>query len=165
MDTETAAWPFDAYQDDPLAALRIPVVGSPWPGWKYEVALLCPDSPAGQDLYPSLRPDDAEVRQVVAYIEYRMLYYNENWKAGMRKRPLDVDGTTNTVILQKRAKGGWCYRRASWQTGPCMIPPWNSDERLSLEQVLDKINDLVPAKWQTFKDAHPEAFSEVSTCE
>lgn len=157
MDTETD-WPFDAYRDDPLTALRIPVVGTLHPGWKYEVALCCPDSEAGQWLYPSLRPDEAEVRQLVAEIEWRMTYYNDGWKAGMRRRPLDVDSSTNTVVLQKRPNGGWCYRRMTWQTGPMMVPPWDSDERLTLEQLLDRINDCPNPKWRAFKAAHPEAF-------
>ena len=35
---EHGGWPYDADRNDPLAALRIPVVSSPYPGWKYEVA-------------------------------------------------------------------------------------------------------------------------------
>jgi hypothetical protein len=158
--TETTDWPFDAYQDDPLAALRIPVVGSAWPGWKYEVALLCPDSPAGQDLWPSLRPDEAEVRQIVAYIGWRLEYYNEGWRAKMARRPLDVDGSTNTVILRKRGEGDWCYRRWTWETGPFMVPA-PDDGHLDLERLLDRINDHHDGpdpKWRAWKAAHPEAF-------
>ena len=162
MDTETAGWPYDAYRDDPLTALRIPVIGTPYPGWKYEVALLCPRTPGGQDLYPSLRPDDAEVRRIVAYIDWRMEYYNDGWKAGMRKHPLDTDATTNTVVLCKRAEGDWCYRRASWQYGPFMVPE-RDGEHLSLEHLLDRVNDFGDEpnpKWQAWKAAHPEAFGE-----
>ena len=162
MDTETAAWPFDAYQDDPLAALRIPVVGSPFPGWRYEVALVCPNTPAGQDLYPSLRPDEAEVRQFVAYLEYRMEYYREGWKAKMRRRPLDVDDSTNTVILWKRGEGDWCYRRDSWRTGPLVVPStFDCDAPVGLEALLDRINDYggePNPKWRAWKAGHPEAF-------
>jgi hypothetical protein len=154
MSTATTGWPYDARQDDPLTALRIPVIPNPYPGWKYEVALVIPDG----DLWgPALRPDDAEARQVAAYIEYRMEYYNDGWKAKMRQRPLDTDATTNTTILMKRGEGDWCYRRASWQYGPLMVPE-RDGEHLDLERLLDLINDLVPAKWQAWKDAHPEAF-------
>jgi hypothetical protein len=153
MSTDTA-WPYDADQHDPLTALRIPVVTSPFPAWHYEVCLF-----AGGDLWgPALRPDDAEVRQVVAYLGYRMEYYNESWKAKMRKRPLDVDATTNTVILQKRGERDWCYRRASWSTGPLMVPGPDGGH-LNLECLLDKINDLVPEKWAAWKAAHPGVFA------
>lgn len=150
-------WPFDADRADPLAALRIPVVRSAYPDWKYEVCLMIDEAEGA--LRPSVRPDDAEVRQVAAYIDYRMEYYNEGWKAKMRRRPLDVDSSTNTVTLRKRPDGGWCYRRWTWTTGPMMVPP--PGEVLTLEALLDRINDIVPEKWQAFKAAHPEAFGEV----
>lgn len=155
--TETQAWPFeDADQHDPLAALRIPVVRNPYPHWKYEVALVISED----DLWgPALRPDDAEVRQLTAFLEYRMEYYNEGWKAKMRRRPLDVDGTTNTVTLMKRADGDWRYQKATWQHGPW--PFYDMPQRFTLETLLDHINDFGSKpnqKWRAFKAAHPEAF-------
>ena len=158
--TDTPAWPFDAYQDDPLTALRIPVIGTPFPGWRYEVALVCPNSEAGQDLYPALRPDDAEAAMVAAYIEYRMEYYNRAWRAKMRKRPLDVDSGTNTIVLWKRGDGDWCYRRDSWQSSPLVVPS-RYEEPIGLEALLDRINDYggePNSQWQEFKADHPEAF-------
>lgn len=164
MDTETAAWPYDAYQDDPLAALRIPVIGTPHPRWRYEVALVCPDSEAGQDLYPAERPSKAEAAMVAAYIEYRMEYYNAGWRAKMRKRPLDVDDSTNTVVLWKRGEGDWCYRRDSWRSGPLVVPV-RGGEPVGLDALLDRISgDHAPgmaSRWRAWKSAHPEAFGEV----
>lgn len=163
MSADTATdWPFDACQDDPLTALRIPVVRTSHPRWKYEVALVIGSE---DDRYwtPGLRPDEAEVRQIAAELEWRMTYYNEGWKAGMRKRPLDVDGTTNTVILQKFGDGDWRYRRASFEHG--MWPFYNNPRRFTLEQLLDHINDYGSEpnpKWRAFKAAHPEAFPVVA---
>jgi hypothetical protein len=159
VSTETEAWPFaEADQHDPLAALRIPVVRTSHPRWKYEVALVV-GSEDDTLWAPGLRPDEAEVRQIVAELEWRMTYYNEGWKAKMRRRPLDVDGTTNTVILQKFGEGDWRYRRASFEHG--MWPFFNSGKRLTLEHLLDHINDYGSEpnpKWREFKAAHPEAF-------
>lgn len=112
------------------------------------------------DLYgPALRPDEAEVRQIAAYLEWRMEYYNEGWKAEMRKRPLDVDSSTNTVTLIKRANGDWRYQKATWRHGPW--PFYDMPERFTLEALLDHINDYGSEpnpKWRAFKAAHPEAF-------
>lgn len=151
-------WPFDADQHDPLAALRIPVVRTLWPGWKYEVCLLIDESEDA--LWRGFRPDEREVAQVLAELDYRMAYYNESWKAKMRRRPLDVDATTNTVLLWKRAPDGdWCYNRASWKTGPSVVP--DPGTGLSLEQVLDLINDVIPEKWTAWKAHYPQAFEVV----
>jgi hypothetical protein len=168
VNTKTDDWPFDAARQDPLAKLRIPVVSSPYPAWKYEVALFIND-PHDHSFDPplwgfALRPDDAEVRMITAYIEWRMEYYNEGWKAKMRKRPLDVDSSTNTVILQKRGEGDWCYRRMTWDRGPLMVPVKDGED-LDLERLLDRINDYGSEpnpKWRAFKAAHPEAFPVVA---
>jgi len=160
-DDAGTGWPFDAYQNDPLTALRIPVVGTPFPGWRYEVALVCPESAAGQDLYPALRPDDTEAAMIAAYIEYRMEYYNSSWKAKMRRRPLDVDSSTNTIILWKRGDDDWCYRRDSWRSGPLVVPSrYDGEEPVSLDALLDRITGKfgLTSRWQVWKAAHPEAF-------
>ena len=156
-------WPFgnEADRNDPLTAMRIPVIPNPYPGWKYEVCVVITDD----DLWdPALRPDDAEARMIAAYLGYRMEYYNEGWKAKMRKRALDVDATTNTVVLQKRGEGDWCYRRRTWRSGPFMVPA-RDQEPLGLEALLDRIHfygaDMPAQSWLDWKAAHPEAFGEV----
>jgi hypothetical protein len=159
MDAATTGWPFDdADQDDPLTVLRIPVVRTSHPRWKYEVALVI-GSEDETIWKPGLRPDEPEVRQIVAELEWRMTYYNEGWKAKMRRRPLDVDSSTNTVVLQKFAEDDWRYRRASHEHG--MWPFYNNPKRFTLEALLDHINDYGDEpnpKWRAFKAAHPEAF-------
>jgi hypothetical protein len=155
----TAEWPYDAYRDDPLAALRVLAVGSPWPGWKYEVCLVCPADAAGQDLYPARRPDDAEATMIMRYIDFRREWYNEGWRARMLASPLDTDSGTNTVVLWKRGDGDWCYRRMTWQTGPLMFPPRGDETHgpLTLSSLLDKINEH-SSRWDVFKSAHSGAF-------
>ena len=158
---ETAGWPFeDADQHDPLAALRIPVVRDQYPRWKYEVCVVI-TAPGNEGWIwgPALRPDDTEVKQILAYLDYRMGWYNEGWQAKMRQRPLDVDSGTNTVILQKFGEGDWRYRRMTWEHGPW--PFYDMPERFTLEALLDHINDYggePNPKWRAFKAAHPEAF-------
>lgn len=157
----TAAWPYDARQDDPLTKLRIPVVSSPYPRCGYEVALVISDD----DLWPALRPDDAEVRQIVAFIDYRMESYNEGHRAWVRTKPLDTDNGTNTVSLLKRAEGDWCFRRMTWTMGPALVPPRDM-KPMTLEQLLDYIHqygdDKPSPKWVAWKAAHPEAFPEAA---
>jgi hypothetical protein len=149
-------WPFDADQNDPLAALRIPVVRSAYPDWRYEVCLMIDE--ADDARWPSVRPDDTEVRQIISYLDYRMEYYDGGWRAKMRRRPLDVDDSTNTVVLRKSPAGGWFYRRCSWDRGPLMVPALG--EALTLEELLDRINDTGSVKWQVWKAEHPDAFGE-----
>lgn len=157
-------WPFDADKDDPLAALRIPVVRNAYPRWKYEVCVViidqADDSPDAQALGPALRPTDLEVKQILAELDYRMEYYNEGWKAKMRQRALDVDSSTNTLILQKRAEGDWRYRRMSFEHG--LWPFYDMTKRFTLEALLDHVNNLAPEKWAAWKARYPEAFGEVS---
>ncbi len=157
-------WPFeDADQNDRLAALRIPVVRNPYPRWKYEVCVVIngPDE-AEISVWEGLRPDDREVKQILAELDYRMDWYNESWKAKMRKRPLDVDSGTNTLILQKFGEGDWRYRRMTFEHG--MWPFYNMTERFTLEAPLDHINDFGSTpneKWREHKAKYPEAFGEV----
>ncbi|MFJ4785062.1 hypothetical protein [Streptomyces sp. NPDC088794] len=68
--TTTQAWPFgtDAIQHDPLTALRIPVVTSFNPMWKYVAAYIDVDrsrfSWGSQE-----RPTDAEASMLASFIE------------------------------------------------------------------------------------------------
>lgn len=167
--SDTKSWPYDAIQDDPLTAMRIPVVRSIFPHWMYEVCVVIAGEDDNDSPWGGMRPTSREAEQIRAYIDWRMEYYNVWWRAGMRKKPLDTDNSTNTVILLKQADGNWRYRRRSCEIGPVLIPAgswhftlegksWEQHEVLDLEQLLDKINHLQPEKWQAWKDAHPEAF-------
>lgn len=139
MRTTSAPWEFDdADPEHPLAALRVPVVATTHPRWRYEVALIVsePASGFGPGLV-GVEPTEEEGRLVAAVIEYRMRYYNAGWAEKMRARPLDVDGSTNTLLLLKRVGGGWSFRRASWTSGPPMWPSYDA-EPIPLPAVLDR---------------------------
>lgn len=159
-------WPFDADPHDPLAELRIPVVTTPYPRWKYEVCLVisgehCGDRPQWG---PSLRPDDREVKQLVAALDYRMSWYNAGWQKKMRQRPLDVDPTTNTLILQKFGDRDWRYRRMTFEHG--MWPFHHMTQRFTLEALLDHVNDYVDLPnptWREHKAKYPDAFGSPGT--
>jgi hypothetical protein len=161
---ETAEWPYDADQHDPLTALRIPVVGSAWQGWFYIVSL---DSGRLDD--DQHRPDEHEVRLLRSFLdEYIAHWYNDRWKAKMAERPFDIDGGANGVTFRKWGDGDWGYRRRSWNTGPTYVPthPRIQGEKspgpLTLAQVMDRIHtigDEPMPHWLEWKAAHPEVFA------
>lgn len=132
---DPAGWPFDADQNHPLAARRVPVIDTYYPDYKYEVALcIAPQEPGSP--WSGVEPTALEADLIVAAIEYRMEYYNAGWAAKMRQSLLDVDGTTNTVTLRKAPGGGWQFRRRTWNSGLMMVPA--ATDRASLPDVLDR---------------------------
>jgi hypothetical protein len=156
-------WPYDADQDDPLTALRIPVVSEPSPRKAYLACLLIRDDA----LWPSVRPDDAEARMVASYIDRRRDWFNDRWKAKLLAAPLDCDGGAVTYTFRKRPDGGWCYRMHTWTSG-CFFWPLEHGEHartLTLPELLDHIHGHGEGKpsqpWLDWKAAHPEVFGEV----
>jgi hypothetical protein len=158
VSTETTDWPYDADRTHPLAARRIPVVRSCYPGWKYEIALVISDEHA---LWHGVEPTALEADLIVRAIEYCMEYYNDSWRAKMRREPLDTDGTTNTVILRKRPDGGWMFRRDSWTLVPTMVPA----DRVSLPDLLDRVfghsDGWEPAGFTAWKSRHAALIAAV----
>lgn len=113
----------------------------------------------------TLRPTDAEVRQITAYLEW-LMYHKPLWKEIQRQHPFDTDYASDTVVLIKLGVDDWCYRRRSWRTGPPLHPArYDGEAALDLEHLLDQIGGPGPQKrhrqtWQEWKAAHPEAFGE-----
>jgi len=99
---------------------RIPLVHSWNPRWKYEVALVVPPVTVW-DHINFVWPTEAEAAVIGWFIECRMDYYNDRWRKQMRHRPLDVDDSTNTVILAK-VDDHWHYAMATWRSGPPLAP-------------------------------------------
>ncbi len=155
MKTDTD-WPYDARRDDPLAALRIPVVGSSHPGWHY-IAAFDGSSP--------LRPTDAEAAMIAPFLrEYIERWYTDTWKARLAQRPFDIDGGANGVTFYKWGADDWGYRRRTWTMGPLYWPGHPSREARrahTLAEVMDHahtIVDEVMPRWVEWKAAHPEVF-------
>ncbi|MFI8872393.1 hypothetical protein [Streptomyces sp. NPDC055243] len=180
--TDTKAWPFgaDAIQDDPLTALRIPVVTSFNPNWCYVAAYLGTNADTGSDWSPpwpfasAERPTDAEAQMLVSFLQEHRNYWfsNQGYARKMDQRPLDIDSGWNTTVFIKYGPDDWGYRRCSWIYGPTFVPgPPNSRGTkyahakhpgpLSLEQVMDRrhtIVDEVMPHWADWKTAHPTTF-------
>ncbi|MER6492682.1 hypothetical protein [Streptomyces griseorubiginosus] len=170
----TAAWPFgtDADEHDPLTKLRIPVVTSFNPEWKYVAAYI--DVDTSQYSWGSQeRPTDAEAQMLASFIdEYKHHWFNDAYKARLLKRPLDVDSGCNTTIFVKYGTDDWGYRMCSWQQGPMYVPSGPqvrggkyeyaaSRGPLNLEKVMDlrhTIADEPMPHWLDWKAAHPEVF-------
>ena len=143
-DPETVSWPYDADRRDPLTALRIPVVRSPFPRCRYEVSLVI--DPSGM-WGTTLRPTDAEARQIAAYLGW-LMHAKPISKEIQGRHPFDTDVTADTVVLVKLGEDDWCYRRRSWRAGPPMVPArYDGEDALDLERLLDMIGGPVPEAW------------------
>lgn len=172
-------WPFgtDADEHDPLTALRIPVVGSFNPMWKYVAAYLDtvedgPDYLKGPPFGSLSRPTDAEAAMLASFIEeYIKHWFNDGYQAKLARRALDVDGGCKTIVFIKYGEDDWGYRVTTWEYGHTFVPPPPSfrekypDEAcggpLSLVQAMDRkhtIGDEPMPHWSDWKAAHPEVF-------
>ncbi|MEU1443100.1 hypothetical protein [Streptomyces mirabilis] len=175
----TTAWPFgtDADEKDPLTAMRIPVVGSFNPMWKYVAAYLNtagdgPDYLQGPPFASNERPTDAEAQMIASFIQaYIQHWFRESYQAKLARRLLDVDSGCKTIVFIKYGPDDWGYRVTEWQYGHTFVPPPPSyrerrpDEDcggpLTLEQVMDRKHTIVDEPmqhWLDWKAAHPEVF-------
>lgn len=140
-------WPYDAAQHDPLTALRIAVVDSPYPDWFYLVSLCVDDDQDGP--WPSLRPTVDEVAILVDELEFERAYYRQGYLDKMAARPFDIDGGFNSLTFAKRGEGDWTYRRRTWSHGPW---PVRGEKTFDLPALLDHIH-LYSDRWEQWKTA------------
>jgi hypothetical protein len=159
-------WPYDARRDDPLTAMRIPVIGSTIPHWGYLIALCINENPESA-LAHGLRPTDAEAAMVRSAIDWERSRFREGYVAGvLDSRPLDIDGGHNTITLIKRGEGDWAYRRDTWEFGPHLVPDtWMVKEQpVDLPGLLDRIwgwgnkGEKPNPAWEQWKTDHPDVF-------
>jgi hypothetical protein len=159
---ESGGWPFDAPQDDPLTAHRIPVTSS-HPRWYYLVSF---------DGESAERPTEREMAMLVSFLdEYKDHWYGDNsYRRAMEQRPFDVDGGANGVVFHKWGTDDWGYRRHSYERGYLfsVVPPALRDlyddgvrGPLSLLALMDRIHTMVDEpmpRWVAWKVAHPDVF-------
>lgn len=162
-----APWPYggDADEHDPLTALRIAVTDS-HPRCRYHVAF---------DRDSEARPTDEEAAMLASYLDLRLTWYNTSYRQRMAARPLDTDGSINTVIFHKWGRDDWGYRRASFTgglmwtvAGPCRREhntlglTGRDVQPHSLIMLLDRIrqhgSDEPNAEWEAWKAARPNIF-------
>ena len=157
----------EVVRDHPLVARRLPVLRNHHPRWKYDVALVVN---AEDDLWgASEEPTVAESEQLVAYLEFRLRYYNEAWRQRMLDRyPFDIDGSVNTYTFRKCPEVGWQYNARSW-TMHVWFPQRGLHEQryATLEALLDKVNtyggDGPTQKWLDFKAESPAFGTEATS--
>lgn len=151
-------WPYDADQNDPLTALRIPVTSFS-PEWPYLVAF---------DRDSEQRSTTAEARMIASFTqEYIHHWYRGAYKAKLSERPFDIDSGANGTVLHKYAENDWAYRHNSWTQGYLFWPPSPAIREathpgpLSLLELMDHthtIGDQVGERWLKWKAAHPDVF-------
>lgn len=148
---------FDEISDwtHPLIARRVPVVATSHPRWKYHV-VLSKDNLWTHD--PNVETTEQENDQLVAYLDFRLRWYNESYRKQMfEKYPFDVDSGVNTIIFRKSWRFGWGYRMASFEGGYSWYPQWDKPEThyRDLVDLFDRVQNLVPERWEAFKTENP----------
>ena len=150
-------WPYEAPEDDPLTALRIPVSKCSHPDWAYIVAF---------DGSSPERPTEREALMIKAFLEeYIDNWYSETWKMRLAEHPFDIDGGANGMTFYKWGEDDWGYRQRTWTYGPLYFPGYEM-RPYSLEQILDHRHtmvDTVSSRWLDWKAKHPEVFGDEST--
>jgi hypothetical protein len=154
MDS-TTTWRYDADQNDPLTALRIPVT-SEYPRDAYLASFDGLSATRYGDT--QYRPTGEEAAMLACYIGYLRSRYSANAQQRMLAEPLDV-GELATEVFHKHTPGHWRYRRSHWTTGPLWAP--YQSPPLTLAELLDHIhtcNGNIADPWQEWKAAHPGVF-------
>lgn len=115
----------------------------------------------------SLLPTDEELALLRSYQEFAIKrIYTESFVERLLKLALPKCAGHNTVIFRKGshiegADQHWFYRRISWVLGPTYVPfPSDRDYKgLTLRELLDRIENLVPQKWGKWKEKNKGIFS------
>lgn len=117
-------------------ALRIPFLSSLSPAWHYITGIVVVGNGVDRD---GVIPVDAEVETVAMHLEaYCDHWYGRSYRESMREfAPFDIDGGANLGYYMKRANGGWCYHKRTWEIGPLWMPR-SEDPIEVIEQVVER---------------------------
>lgn len=115
----------------------------------------------------SLMPADIELRQIRAFIEFKVrAWFNEGWANRiLDEMPLPADAGANSLVFIKGINGeetGWHYRHQSWEMGPAVWPhpTWSEFRPYGLVELMDKeVGSFRAKEWAAFKAERPELFS------
>jgi len=118
----------------------------------------------------SLMPTDEELALLKSYQEFLIeAAYNEHFAERLKRLELPKCVGHNTVVFRKGSHlegtdNHWFYRRASWINGPTYVPYALSEDYKphTLRELLDRIQNLVPQKWERWKENNKKVFSAVS---
>lgn len=152
-------WFDEVVRDHPLVARRLPVLRSCHARMRYDIALVVnPDD----DLYgPSEEPTEAEAEQLLAYLEFRLRYYNDRWRQRMLDLyPFDLDETVNTYTFRKHVEAGWQYNVMTWRGGWPWFPARHIEGHQpmpSLEALLDHTKTFGAEPMQSWLDFKAES--------
>ena len=110
-------------------------------------------------------PSDRELRQIRSYREFWVTaLYNPGYAKKILAKPLPEEDGHNTLILRKGASHAgtedhWFKRKISWEN-PVYVPHVLEKEYrgLSLVDVLDVEQSLIPVGWERWKTEHPDIF-------
>lgn len=102
-------------------ALRVPFLSSSAPRWHYITGIVVQGGGADRG---GIVPTEDEVDSVAKHLEaYCARWYRDSYRRTMREfAPFDIDGGANLGYYMKRANGGWCYRKRTWEIGPRWMP-------------------------------------------
>lgn len=140
---------------------RLPVIGYTYPHFAYVVTVTVPSKENEDSQFFALTsPTDEEAKVLASFLEYTKsrMGNSPHFMQEMAKRPLDLDGTWNTISIMKRKDGTWAYKRNSWTQGPSPQIGWDKQCR-SVVEILDYIeNDCMTSKprieWTAWKQEH-----------
>ena len=105
----------------------------------------------------SAQPTSGELRMLRSYVDYKADAYLEPYRSRLLSSDAPEDPGHSTVVLLKRGRDDWYYRRLAWDMG---YWPRMRDQRdpMSLDELLDRIESIGGAlirRWERWKADHP----------
>lgn len=166
------SWKYkDVDPENPLTAMRIPVIRSCYPDHPYVAAVMrsadeVPDGVRVPSFTSSAPPDVTEAQMIASYIDYHITSFLGPYaRQVMLKEAFDADDSLNGTVFIKYGEGDWGYRRNSWDMGSVFMPQSpevrdaDSFGPLTLEQVMDHAWGNT-SSWVEWKSKQAEVFNQ-----